>query len=101
MSKERTDLTNEAFTKVGRGLSDLSSEMEGFRKWPVHIVGFSVRGPSSQGQEFLVTVRAVDAEGERWVGFHGALSLGEAICGASVRVQNDTMKWKPDEWAKK
>jgi hypothetical protein len=98
LTKAQADYSADAFRRTGEALAHLGAEMQGYRQWQVHVTGLSVRGPKAQGDEFLVTVRAVDAEGKKWVGFNSAMELHDAITGAIVRVQNDTMRWKEDTW---
>lgn len=88
------------WAKGGKSLDDLGLAMEGHRRYSVDVTGFSVKAPVGSGGDFLITVRGFDEEGAPVVGFHGSVDLLDAICGAQNRVQNGTMKWKPDEWAK-
>jgi len=99
MGKEM-DISNEAARKCGWAVMELSVHMQGYRDWPMRVTGMSIRGPRVEGDEFLITVRALDAEGAAFVGFHGAYDLQDAIRGVKERVQNGTMKWRVDEWVK-
>lgn len=86
---------------IGLAVWQLDAHMQGHRQWPVLITGFTVRAPRYKDDEFLVTLRGVDAEGEYWVAFHSAFDLGGAIRGAQIRAKNGKLKWKEDQYAPK
>jgi len=100
MAKAQAEYGREHFERVGKAISELGAHMQGYRDWPVSVVGLSIRGPRAQGDEFLVTIRGVDAEGERWVAFHSAYELHGCLLGAVERARNGTLRWKEDTWAK-
>jgi len=92
--------TQVRLASIGEAVAELGAAMEGYRDLQVDITGMSVRGPAVRNGEFLITVRGVDHEGLPVVAFHGATDFGEALRGISARVNNGTMKWKADEYAR-
>lgn len=64
------------------------------------LVGISIRGPQYPGGELLATLRAENAEGDRFVAFHGAFDLGALMRGIVARIKADKMPWREDQWAK-
>jgi len=93
--------TDAAAREVGFAVMTLGVAMQGYRDWPMQITGLSIRGPRERGDEFLITVRAVDAEDEPFVAFHSAFDLHDALRGVKERAQNGQLKWREDTWAKK
>jgi hypothetical protein len=99
MSKNApTDI--QALEATGLAVAELDAHMQGWRQWPIQVTGLSVRGPRTQGDEYLATVRGVDAEGVKCVAWHSAMSLGDLLRGVTARAKNGTLTWKIDEWAK-
>jgi hypothetical protein len=92
--------SEEYFYQVGLAVGELGRALEGYREISVQLTGFSVRGPRDRGDEFLVVVRGTDEEGMPVVGFSSALDLGEALRGVVSRLDNGSMKWRPDEYAR-
>jgi hypothetical protein len=64
------------------------------------IRGFTVRAPRDDGEEYLVTVRRVGDDGGPEVAFHSATTLGEALAGLVSRLDNGSLKWRVDEYAR-
>lgn len=64
-----------------------------------HVVGLTVKLPREIGDDFLIVVRAQKEEA-RVVAFHGAPTFAEAVVGMLTRLQQDTLKWKEDEYAR-
>jgi len=64
-----------------------------------YVKSITFQSPFHTGGDWRVIVR-VHAGGEDLVGFHGAHTYAEAGRGALERIDNRTMKWKEDEYAK-
>ncbi len=58
----------------------------------------SIRLPTEDSPDYMVTIRA-DGESDAVVGFHGGLTLFEAVRGCLERLYNRNMKWRRDEYA--
>lgn len=84
--------------KVGLGVTLFEHFVSTSWRGEVNLTGFSVRTPAAEGGEWLVVLRGTDHEGGPVVAFHSALGIGEALAGASGRMQNGTLKWKPDQY---
>jgi hypothetical protein len=100
MTKQNPDWGTQDAERVGNHVRYVDAVMQGWRDLQVDVVGLSVRGPEYEGGEYLVTVRGVDHEGARVVAFHSATSLMEILCGVSARLQNGSLAWKADQWAR-
>lgn len=98
MPRPQNDYSKEAFDAAGLALGQIGRAMEGFRDLAVDVIGLSIRGPRSQGDEFFVTVRGLDADGQRWVAFHSAFTLTDLIRGVDARLSNGTLKWREDQF---
>lgn len=84
----------------GRSVDEIGLAATGYRSVGMQVTGMGIRMPREERGEFLVTIRALDSEGAPFVAFHGASDLGEALTGLWNRLQNGTLRWKPDEWAR-
>jgi hypothetical protein len=102
MSKNSREIfTDEYFKKAGMAMGDVDNAMQGYRNLVVEVTGLSIRGPVAQGGEFLCTVRGYDEEGMAVVAFHGAATLTEMFIGLSARLNNGSLKWREDQYARK
>lgn len=62
------------------------------------VTSMSVRFPTEESDDFLVTVRMI-TDTDKVVGFHGGASFHEALRGTLNRLANGTMKWRHDDYA--
>lgn len=100
MAERQADYSREQQARVGECIMHLSAHMQGYRVWQVSVTGLSIRGPKAQGNEFLITLRGIDAEQQKWVAFHSSFELGDAIRGAITRAMNGTLTWKEDKFVR-
>jgi hypothetical protein len=100
MGRDKGDSLSERMQATGFAVSDLGLAMEGKRTLQVEVVGFSVRAPRESGDEFLCTLRVLDADGAPWIAFHSATSLDETLAGLVARLWNGTLKYREDTWAR-
>lgn len=91
----------ERFESCGLAVMQLGRAMEGYRDLAVSIVGLSIRGPRVRGDEYLLTLKGVDADGLKWVAFQSATSVDELFRGCEARLSNGTLKWKEDQFGSK
>jgi hypothetical protein len=87
------------FEQVGEAVYLLSRIMERPSASGWVITGLSIRSPEFEHGEFLVTVRALDGDGQPVVGWHSSTTLADLLRGLNARLDGDRMKWKPDERA--
>ena len=66
----------------------------------VHIMGMTIRVPSGEGEDYLVTIRAF-VGGDAKVAFHAGATIVEVLGGVMNRLTNNSLKWKDDKYAKK
>lgn len=74
----------------------ISKALMGQRDLLVDLTGISMRAPKDTGEELLLVIRGVDAEGMHVVAFHSAFSLAEALRGLAARLSNGTLRWRED-----
>jgi hypothetical protein len=98
MTSKQNDYSEEAFRAAGEALAQIGRAMEGYRDLALDIVGLSIRAPRVRGDEYFLTVRGLDAEGERWVAFHSAFTLTDLMRGLEGRLRSGTLKWKEDKF---
>lgn len=60
----------------------------------------SIRFPTEQHGDSLVTVAAIDGDGRPVVGFTANRYPDDALIAAIKAIDLDIMKWKDDEWYK-
>jgi hypothetical protein len=89
---------DESARKVGYAIMLYDHVCSAYWRGSYEITGLSLRAPQTEGGEFLVVVRGFDHEGAPVVGFHSALSAGEALAGAARRLADGTIKFKPDAY---
>lgn len=65
----------------------------------IYIQGMSIRVPQDIGEDYFVVVRASTVDGSK-VAFHNAAEFGDLIIGLANRMQNKSLKWKDDKYAK-
>lgn len=98
---------NEADAEKYQMLRHYDRASAGAKMGGVQLTGLTIRystnkaGDYIPGGEVLVVVKAYDAEGTRWVGFHSAMSMIEALAGTMIRIRNGSIKWKVDEFYNK
>jgi hypothetical protein len=99
-ANRKHEVAFEQFTqRLGGTLIRTERILEGLDNEDCIVTSLRVRTPGYTYSDYLVTIKA-EIEGVPHVGFHGATTFGEAIQGAIERLQNRTMKWKADQYAK-
>lgn len=78
----------------------IDATMQGWRTVTIQLVGFSVRGPRSDGDEYLVTLRGVDEAGAPVVAFQNGTNLLDVMTTIGSRLANGSFKWRPDEFGR-
>lgn len=64
----------------------------------INVTSLSIRHPLDEGEDYLITIRAI-AAGEKVVAFHDGASLFEALEGLVNRLRNKSLRWKADKYA--
>lgn len=80
-----------AMTQVGHALM-------GRRDLSTDIIGFSVRGPRTEEEDLLLTLRGINGEGAPVVAFFGGPNLGVLFISVENQLYNGTVKWRPDAY---
>jgi hypothetical protein len=62
--------------------------------------GLSVRMPREPDEDVLITIRALNSEGAPEVAFNGGATLGDAFRTLQTRIDNGSLKWRPDEFGR-
>lgn len=82
---------SDALIGFGKVIDDLWSE-------DYVLLGFSVRMPRSDGDEFFMVVRA-SKDGKRFVAFRSADHLSELLVGLKRAAHHRTLKFREDRYA--
>lgn len=88
------------YAGVGMNITRLSNKIKNGYVMDYDLRGLSIRFPSPEGGEFLIVLRAFDPDGTPVVAFHSALELQEALGGLETRLDNGSLRWRPDEYAR-
>lgn len=64
----------------------------------VVVTGLTIRHPLDEGEDYLITMRAIRA-GEKIVAFHDGSSMFEVLEGLVNRLRNKSLRWKKDKYA--
>lgn len=91
----------EALQEVGAAVGQIGAAMSGYRQLGIEVVGLNIKRPKVAGDEFLLVLTGLDAEGTPCVAFHSAYELTEAVRGVEGRLRNGTLKWRIDEYRSK
>lgn len=97
---DRYDLEDSIPSRIAAGVRRLDAWFIGRPVGGIELVGLSLRAPTRENPEYLVTLRGLDADGQPLVAFHSAMTLGDALAGAVNRQLNGGLKWKPDKWGR-
>lgn len=89
----------QAMLKSGQLLGRIDSYIDKYAEEDVFVTGMSIRIPQDVGEDVFITVRAQSPDGPV-VAFHGASSFAEALLGLGNRLQNRSLRWKADQYAK-
>lgn len=87
----------EAQLEVAYALSKAEDVFDAVFEKGVEVAEIRLRLPVSEGQGYLVIVKALGQDG-KVVGFHDGTTLVEALVGALRRLKQGTVRWKSDEW---
>lgn len=82
----------------GKALADVSYALMGYRTLGTDIVGLSIRGPRSEDEEILVTLRGLRSDGAKVVAFFGGASLGAVFTSMAGMLRNGTVSWRDDKY---
>jgi len=86
--------------KVARALIALGWLMERPDASGWELKGMSIRGPREGSADFLITLRALDPEGAPQVAFCGGSCIDDAVVNLQQRLDNGSLKWRPDEFGR-
>lgn len=100
MGRAQNDYTSEGFAKIGEAVATLGVLMNQYRDLEVYPVGLSIRAPNTRGGQFLFVLRGETVDEQRVVAFHDALEIGEGFRGLMARLQNGSLQWREDKFAK-
>jgi hypothetical protein len=64
------------------------------------LMGLSVRKPREEGQDYLITLRALSHDGQPVIAFSGGAGLGDAFVTLVNRLENGSLKWREDEFGR-
>lgn len=98
MSNQQRDRSRSQAELVEQAVQGISDALNGTRDLAVHLSGLSVKAPKGEGEELLIVIRGIDADGMPVVAFHSAFSLSEAVRGLAARLNNGTLRWRPDDF---
>lgn len=100
MPSAQNDYSDDRCRKAGRALLEFDAVMQGYRQSQVELTGLSIRAPRVEGEDYLMTLRAVDDAGAPLVGWNGAYNLLELWISSWGRFSNGKLKWREDdrEW---
>lgn len=65
----------------------------------VEVLGMSIRLPQEDAGDYLVTVRARKGN-NKVVAFHAANTLAEVLRGVLAKLENRSIRWKEDNYAR-
>ena len=89
----------EIMLRAGQAMFRMDALLERYDDEDVFIGGLSLRAPGMDQSDWFVVVRAETPEG-KVVAFHSAPTFLEAIQGVVARLDNRSLKWKEDQYAK-
>ncbi len=88
----------EEMYKIGCLIVDYDRHIGEYFEDDILVSGMSFRLPMEDGQDYLVTLRAIIG-GEAKVAFHAGATFQEVIVGLINRMKNGSLKWKVDVYA--
>jgi len=97
---EEQKLMDKAKRRLHWGVRYLERALDGEQVGDVDCVGFSIRPPTRDKNEYLCVMRGLSDDGSPVVAFHSAVGLGEVLTGIGERLRNGTLSWRPDEFRK-
>lgn len=100
MQRELDQHTRTERTEVGIAVAEISAAICGKRDLAVSLTGLSLRGPQEGNEEILCVIRGIDEAGLPVVSFHSGFVLGEVLRGVASRLNNGSLRWRPDELAR-
>lgn len=84
---------------LGTAIMNLGDTMEHREEGGTIWGNITIKPAVAAGGEWLVILRATTPSGQ-YVAFASASSLGEALRGVSARLQNGSIKWTVDKYAR-
>ncbi len=84
--------------KIGCLVVDYDRHIGEYFDADILVTGMSIRHPMDEGQDYLVTLRAV-VSGDAKVAFHAGATFQEVLVGLINRMKNRSLKWKDDGYA--
>lgn len=88
------------FENIGRSVCLLDHIDSPHWRGEVVLTGLSLRVAKEEYGEALVVLRGIDGEGAPVVGFHSSVGAADALAGAMARMQQGTITWRLDDYAK-
>ena len=100
MTSKQNDFSAERQARAGLAVMRLDAVLLGWRQSDYEVTGLSIRAPRGEGDEYLVTIRALGSDGGPVVAFHSSYNLMELLIGLENRLSNGDLRWKPDMWGR-
>lgn len=91
----------EELREIAQALDGVSDALRGYRKLTVDVVGLTIRGPRAAGDDILVVVKGLDADGKKVVAFHNGTHLPGTLMALAARLDNGSLRWRDDEFVSK
>lgn len=82
------------------GVRYLEKALDGHQVGDVDCVGFSIRPPTREKNEYLCVLRGLSDDGSPVVAFHSSAGLADTLIGVGERLRNGSLSWRPDEYRK-
>lgn len=101
MGEYNSRMTPNEFMAFYDAVGQISAALRGNRDLAVDVTGVTIRGPREAGDEILLVVRGIGSDGGPVVAFHSAYGLAEALLSLAARLNNGSLKWREDEFARK
>jgi hypothetical protein len=87
------------FAAIGKAVDWVSLAILGYRSLEVDVHGMSVRGPRVEGDEVLLTLRGLAADGTPMVAFISSATLSGAFMTCAGMLKSGKVRWRPDKYA--
>lgn len=97
-AREHAAGVKDIVSAVGAPIVGLESSIDAWAEDDVRLMSFTVSTYHKTGGDYLVVAR-FEAGGEKFVAFHSADTVWEALKGFANRMRNKDLKLKEDEYA--
>lgn len=88
---------DDVISKTGATIQQWERELKRWRSDDWHILGFTVRCPREEGDDYLVTIR-LENGGARWVAFQSGETLGSVLIRTIRAIRNNKLKMREDQY---